>query len=92
MNQLTRDQLEPDQITLSEDENRKMDLVLKRVPGRPLETPGKEAMKLLPMKEPQAPPCYEADVEPLAPPMRFDIFERRHQALIHSRMKDDIRL
>ncbi|CAI2192955.1 8189_t:CDS:1, partial [Funneliformis geosporum] len=36
--------------------------------------------------------CYEADAEPLALPMQFDIFGRRHQALIYSRKEGDTQL
>ncbi|GBC15445.2 hypothetical protein RIR_jg2445.t1 [Rhizophagus irregularis DAOM 181602=DAOM 197198] len=32
--------------------------------------------------------CYETDVESFTPLVQFDIFGRRHQALIHSRKED----
>ncbi|CAI2182932.1 19470_t:CDS:2 [Funneliformis geosporum] len=36
--------------------------------------------------------CYETDAELLASLMQFDIFERKHQALIHLRKKNDTQL
>ncbi|CAB4421007.1 unnamed protein product [Rhizophagus irregularis] len=53
--ELTEDQLEPNYITLKEEENEELEIVLRRVSGRNLETPGKEAIKTLPQKEPKPP-------------------------------------
>ncbi|PKC02175.1 hypothetical protein RhiirA5_402507 [Rhizophagus irregularis] len=62
MDQLKEDQLEPNDITLSENENKEMELVLTRVTGKQIKNPGKKAMKLLPMQEPKPPLVMKVNI------------------------------
>lgn len=52
---------EPENM-LTEEENAEMELVLRETPGMRIETPGKQAMELLPQQEPKPPTVRKVNI------------------------------
>ncbi|PKB99635.1 hypothetical protein RhiirA5_505636 [Rhizophagus irregularis] len=89
--ELTEDQLEPNYITLKEEENEELEIVLRRVSGRNLEMPGKEAIKTLPQKEPK-PPLVETVniVVKHLDPVKFPILSNYTNQMLQDLQRDKI--